>query len=76
MEVQYIDPSNTPELLYFPRDTGETFIDDEGEEHPIIVYDIPHEEETVATGKKVKKKVKNGLVQSVHLEPDLITIDF
>jgi len=84
MRLEQIDPINTPEEFFFSRLVPEEIVpeeialDDDGVEYIIpehiipehVAYDLTHEEETVATGKKINKRVKNG-VQSVHVHDDI-----
>ena len=66
MRVNQIDPTHTPEFFYPAFDTGEI----DGESNPIYTYDQPHLEDTVASGKRLRKKAKGNHEQSCHLKDD------
>lgn len=69
MNVKQVDPIHTPEFFYLGRDTGEV----DADLNPILAYDLDYTEETVATGRKGRKKCKGGEC-STHVDEDTITI--
>ena len=59
-----VDPIHTPDKFYMGQ------IIDEGLPTERTVYDLTYDEEVVAVGKKLRRKVKGGQVQSVHVKDD------
>ena len=66
MKVDQVTPEKKPWLFNPAFDTGEV----DGDGNPVCTCDCPHLEDTVASGKRLRKKAKDGHEQSCHVKDD------